>query len=270
MIIGTGVRGAGMKDNSKRIAALIRELWSNGSKIERLPADVVLSSRRDGYLVQAELEAASGTRAGWKIAATSKAGQAHINVDGPLAGRVFKDTVFKPGCSLSLKNNLMRVAEPEFAFVFGESLGPRARAYSVDDVMNTVSALHLAIELPDSRLEAFVEAGAAGLLADNACTHQLVLGDAVSVPWKSIDLSKHPVEMRNGAEAFAGFGANVLGDPRIALAWLVTEVTDLGLTIEAGEFVTTGTTTTPVPVSPGDRLEADFGLLGVIGVELTD
>ena len=37
---------------------------------------------------------------GWKIAATSKAGQAHIAVDGPLAGRLLAEHVFESGSRL--------------------------------------------------------------------------------------------------------------------------------------------------------------------------
>ena len=54
--------------------------------------------------------------AGWKIAATSLAGQKHINVDGPLAGRLLAGRELQPGTPVPLAGNLMRVAEAEFAF----------------------------------------------------------------------------------------------------------------------------------------------------------
>ncbi|NCW87183.1 MAG: hydratase, partial [Oxalobacteraceae bacterium] len=61
------------------------------------------------------------------------------------------------------------------------------------------------------------------------------------------------------------FGRNVLGDPRVALAWLVNELSKLGISCEPGQVVTTGTCRIPVTVKPGDTVEADFGLLGRVG-----
>ena len=43
-----------------------------------------------------------GSLFGWKIAATSRAGQQHINVDGPLAGRLLADRAFESGCRIAL------------------------------------------------------------------------------------------------------------------------------------------------------------------------
>ena len=63
-----------------------------------------------------------------------------------------------------------------------------------------------------------------------------------------------------------GEGRNVLGDPRAALAWLVNELSGLGITLRAGEVVTTGVATVPLAVVPGDVARADFGELGGIEV----
>jgi 2-keto-4-pentenoate hydratase len=259
-----------MSADAKKTADLIRDLWSRGAKTGQLPEASAPTTRGEGYAAQAALEQLSPKRVGWKIAATSEGGQKHINVDGPLAGRIFEDKVFGPNATCSLTGNFMRVAEPEFAFRFGSAIAPRAEAYTVDEVMAAVESLHLAIELPDSRLEAFTEAGAAGLAADNACAHQLALGEAVTADWRALDLAAHPVTFRYGEEVAHGSGGNVLGDPRVALTWLVNEVTGMGITIGAGEFVTTGTATVPVPIKPGDRLVADFGALGSIGMSLSD
>jgi len=63
-----------------------------------------------------------------------------------------------------------------------------------------------------------------------------------------------------------GVGANVLGDPRVALAWLLNEVTGLGITLAAGQVITTGTCAVPIPIGPGDAVLADFGVLGSVSV----
>ena len=88
---------------------------------------ILPATRARGYAVQALLErAAHDPLFGWKIAATSAAGQAHINVDGPLAGRILAERVVPEGVPVRLGANRMRVAEVEFAFRMGQDLSPRA------------------------------------------------------------------------------------------------------------------------------------------------
>jgi 2-keto-4-pentenoate hydratase len=61
-----------------------------------------------------------------------------------------------------------------------------------------------------------------------------------------------------------GVGRNVLGDPVEALVWLVNELGRAGQAIDAGQFVTTGACVPPIPVQPGQAVEADFGWIGRI------
>jgi 2-keto-4-pentenoate hydratase len=63
-----------------------------------------------------------------------------------------------------------------------------------------------------------------------------------------------------------GVGANVLGDPREALTWLMNELSQLNLTVRAGQVVTTGTCLAPLPIAPGDRVRCDFSELGAVEV----
>ena len=66
-----------------------------------------------------------------------------------------------------------------------------------------------------------------------------------------------------------GIGANALGDPVEALVWLVNELSQHGRTLEAGQFVTTGVCTVPIPVVPGDVVTVDYGWVGSLGVRLS-
>ena len=150
-----------------------------------LPAQLKPKTREAGYAIQALLERySSKPRAGWKIAATSAAGQRHINVDGPLAGRLLAERLHDDGATVSIEGNTMRVCEPEFAFRFAEDMPPRAAPYSVAEVMANVSDLHLTLELPDSRFADFTRVGGPSLIADDACAGELVVGARVSANWR--------------------------------------------------------------------------------------
>ena len=229
-----------------------------------LPPHLAPSTRAQGYAIQAHLEA-HAPLFGWKIAATSQAGQAHIGVDGPLAGRILADHVYPPGATLPWANNFMHVVEAEFAFRMARDLPPRPTPYTVTETLNAVATLHPAIEIPDSRFTDFANVGGPALIADNACAHDFVLGPAATADWRSLDLTEHRViGVVAGKLERDGIGRNVLGDPRVALTWLVNELAAHGITLRAGQVVTTGTCLIPLPIVPGDEVRMDFGVLGAV------
>jgi 2-keto-4-pentenoate hydratase len=250
-------------------AQALYEHWQAGIKLRDLDPSLRPRDRAEGYAIASAMARHfAGTPMGWKIAATSEAGQKHINVTGPLAGRIFAGRVIADGGTAPMAGNEMRVGEPEFAFRMGRSLPPQSSAYSVEEVLAAVDTLHPAIELPDSRFADFVQAGEAQLIADQACAHLFVLGAATGADWRSVDLvEQRPVVTLRG-QRFVGYGKNVLGDPRVALTWLANELRGLGITLKAGEVVTTGTCHPPLPIQSGDRFEADFGIFGKVSVAL--
>lgn len=251
-------------------ARLINQLWDGGEKCEALPPDLRPHTRDQGYKTATAVAKLRGERViGWKIAATSKAGQEHINVDGPLAGRLYESRVLAPGARISLGANRMKVAEVEFAFRFGHDLSCNSRTYSVSEVMASVASLHLSIEVPDSRYLDFTQVGAPSLIADTACADWLVLGPAVHDEWRSHDLATYVVKgIRNGSEIASGTGRAALGDPRFALTWLVNELCQYDDGVKAGAVVTTGTCVVPVTIAAGDHFVADYGVFGQIDVML--
>lgn len=260
-----------MLDSSRQRAAaqlLIRH-WDEGTRLTELPPDLRPSSRMEGYAIQAHVLEASGQPLfGWKIAGTSVAGQKHINVDAPLAGRLLAERRVADGAAIPIETNNMRVAEVEFAFRFGTDLVPRAEPYSVEAVMAAVASLHPAIEIPDSRYDDFCIVGAPQLIADNACANLFILGPPTDVDWRRIDLAGHEVSgTLTGKSEHHGVGANALGDPRIALTWLVNELSTLGITAAAGQTVITGTCVKPIAVLPGDEVIADYGVFGTLSTK---
>lgn len=263
----------GIRRESRRDAAQrLWDAWRNAEVIDALPARDRPAGRTEGYSIQSALLAlAGGGCYGWKIAATSEAGQRHIGVDGPLAGRLFADRTGESGSTLSLTGNRMRVAEVEFAFLMGRTLAPRAGEYRIDEVLEAVDTLLPAIEIPDSRFADFARAGTAQLIADNACAWRFIAGAPAPDLWRDLDLSACTVSVNVGERYLRdGIGSNVLGDPRVALAWLANELSTQGLSLEAGQVVTTGTCLAPLEIQPGDRVLADFGLLGRVEAQFVE
>lgn len=264
-----------MPDLDPALAAA-RLLWTchqAGTVIEALPAEMRPHDLASAHAIQAAWPTvAGGAVVGWKIAATSAAGQAHIQVDGPLPGRILDRFVHPVGARLSLAGNRMRVVEPEFAFRMGRPLPPRPAPYTVDEVQTAVTTLHPAFELPDSRFGDFARAGKAQLIADNACCGRFAFGPPVAVPWREVDLAAHRVSATvHGADGRVrytreGDGRALLGGPLVALTWLANALSALGIGLRPDDWASCGTCMVPLEVQPEDRVVADYGRFGRIEI----
>src|ERR1700754_676831 len=125
-----------MLDPEKARAAsrLLVNHWDNGTRLDAIPEALRPQTRIEGYAIQSHvMDRSAAPLFGWKIAATSLAGQRHINVDGPLAGRLLAEKAFASGAVLPFGANHMRVAEPEFAFRMARDLLPRGRPYTIPE-----------------------------------------------------------------------------------------------------------------------------------------
>ena len=254
-------------------ASALVEAWRTRIRIDGLPHHSRPQGRAEGYAMQRAVVALSGEATfGWKIAATSVAGQRHIGVSGPLAGRILASRFQSNKTRASLRGNAMRVAEAEFGFRIARDLRPISDSpLSVAEVMAAVGPVFPAIEIPDSRYLDFLRAGEAQLIADLACAGVVIAGAETEYGWSRTGLANHRVSaFRNGDLVAEGSGANALGDPCVALTWLANELIGLGLFLAAGEVVITGTCVVPVPVAEGDVVMVDFGTLGQASVTLTD
>lgn len=254
-------------------AAVLAEARRTRTPIERLPGSLTPLSRGEGHAIAAQVESlGSSPLFGWKIAATSAAGQAHLDVDAPVAGRMLADGVIADGGTLRLGPRVMALAEVECAFTLARDLAPREDPYTQAEVRASVASLHPAIELPDTRLSRFTEVGIAELTADSACASEFVLGPAAPDSWRDSDPTGLEVVITvteaNGATTRStGRGANVLDGPLGSLTWLAGELSAHGIGLRAGQVVTTGVLSAPIPLTPGTRVAADFGHLGAVSVQ---
>ena len=254
-----------------RTAQIIHQCWQQGRVIDALPPDCQPADIAEAYRAQAALaDLQAEPVLGWKIAATAEAGRQHINVDHPLAGRLFASKVSADGATVALQANRMGMAEAEFVLMLGRDLPARSAPYTDAEVATAIAAVHPGLELPDSRFADFTKAGAAGLLADNACAGLFVLGPAASGSFDPAQLSEQPTTLWVNDEIVTqGTGSDALGGPLPALTWLANTLSEHGVSLQRGQFVTTGVTGAPSPVRAGDEVRADLGRFGSVRARLT-
>jgi len=70
----------------------------------------------------------------------------------------------------------------------------------------------------------------------------------------------------NGVEDGRGTGADVLGHPHHALAWLANHLAASGRALRAGQIVLTGSLVKTVWLKPGDSVAIDLSGLGAVQV----
>ena len=258
-----------MSNSEREAAEILWNNWQADTCIETLPEACRPADIEAGYRVQEALVEVSGQKpVGYKIAASSKAGQEHLKLSHPVYGRLLASQCMESGDNAKWIDHPMSVAELEFAFRFDRDVPVRTEPYEMDQVMDYVGAMHIGIELPGSRFIDAAAAGIAQLIADNASANIYVLGPKVE-GWRDIDIAAHKVKMIvDGEEKTKGQGADALGDPRLALTWIVNQLSQNGVTMQQGQLVTTGVCGMPVPVFKGQKVIGDFGVFGKVSVKL--
>lgn len=236
-----------------------------------LPGPLAPQDVASAYRVQDQVVAALGCRpCGYKVAATSRIAQEHLGIDGPLSGRLLAERLYQSPASLPAAEHRFFVVEPEYAFTLGQDLPFRDAAYQIAEVAAAVASLHPAFEIVSSAYgEAWREAGASALIADNAVHTAMVMGPATK-NWQGLDFQHRRVRLEvDGALHSEGEGIRALGGPLETLLWLTQHLAERGLGLKAGDVITTGVVTDIAYLVSGQRAEADFGELGQVSFEAT-
>jgi 2-keto-4-pentenoate hydratase len=244
---------------------------------DRLPFQPLDEAQRQGGLeaayriqesFQALVIAERGVKiAGHKVALTSKAMQEMVGVDQPLAGAIFDDTVHRSPATLDAGDYQRLGVECEIALRLDADLPGRDGGHTQESVAAAVGAVLPAFELIEDRNADYGAIDAFSIIADNAWNAGIVLGAPISA-WRGVDLAAaRGVLALNGAVVSEGRGADALGHPLNALAWLADRMRARGRPLERGMIVMTGSIVKTVFPAPGDRLE--FSLDGFGGVALT-
>ena len=236
----------------------------SGLPPELRPADVAGGYRVQDALHVALAHAGLGGRAGYKIGCTTPVMQRFLDIDHPCAGGVFGTRVFRDSVTLPFDALLHVGVETEIVVVLGRDLPPRGAPYTRDEVRAAVSAIAAAIEVVDDRWDDFKRVDTPTLIADDFFNDAAVLG-----PLRPFDPSLDLGALRgttrvNGTEVGRGVGADVLGHPLNALAWLANHLAARGPGLRAGEFVSTGSVVETKWVALGDDAVIEVEGLGTV------
>lgn len=223
-----------------------------------LDAEVDLAYRVQQAAIDARLQ--RGARVvGRKIGLTNPKVRAQLGVDRPDFGMLLDDMARTPEAPIDGTTLLAPRIEAEIAFVLGADLD--RPDLTTDDVRAATAHVRTAFEIVDSRIAAW-DITITDTIADNGSAALFVLGpDEVGLG--ALDLAAAGMTMtRHGEVVSEGVGADCLGDPVAAVAWLAETARRYGQPLRAGEIVLSGALGPVVPVTPGDAFAAHIDGLG--------
>ena len=158
--------------------------------------------------------------------------------------------------------------ETEIAFRLGRGLPARATPYTTSEVMDCIEAAFPAIEMVVCRYRDPKAVTLEELMADNVSHAGLILGPDVP-GWRDMALDALTVRQTCGeAIQVEKVGGNPSGDPFTPLVWLANTLPQFGLSLEAGQVVTTGSCTGLLWVESRQRVTGEFLGFGAATVDL--
>lgn len=256
----------GVRDKAERIV----ELFRGRRPTETLPAALYPADLDEAYAIRSafqEIEETSGRGAiaGYKIGLTTPVMQRLCGIAEPCYGAIFAREVHHRCAELTAANYCHLGVETEIAFKLGDDL---PQGGDPGDIAAAIESCIAAIELIEDLRYDYKRLDAAAMVAGNVWNAGVVLGTPVT-DWQSRDLARATARLSiNGHDVGSGRGADVMGNPVNALAWLADKLVAAGTPLRRGMIVMTGSMV-PIhyPVA-GDGVMVEVSGLGSVELVL--
>ena len=241
----------------KEAADFLDEATANGLPLPAIPETCRPATAADGGRIYWERWSRNPTPAiAWKAAV----------IDGDMVlAPFFEGMVMDSPASIPGDTFVTCILEAEVAFRLGQDFAPNAGGHSADDVLGGVSNAYIVIEAPNSRFEG--GAPMPSMAADGVGNQALIIGPEID-DWESKDLVALDCEILVDGERVAE-GRDGRPNPTEVLVATVNEINNRGMTVAAGEVITTGAAAIHVPGLAGQDVVIRFPGIGDVELSLT-
>ena len=257
-----------------KAAQRLLEAHAARERFAPLPAELAPRTSAEAYAIQdafVALRASKlGARAGYKIALTSAEMRRFVGVDTPQAGVMLASTVQRSPGKVRAADYGRLIVEFEIAVQLAEDLPAADKPFFRDRVAKAVGAVMPALELADDRNADYARLSQhpLELIAANCWNEGAVLGAPVA-DWRALDLAAaHASATINGKPVGEGRGADAMGHPFDAVAWLADHLASLGRGLVRGDVVITGSIVTSKFPKAGDHLRFAVAGLGQVDLQV--
>jgi 2-keto-4-pentenoate hydratase len=220
-----------------------------------------------------------GPSVGWKIALSTPVMQKMVGLDAPVAARLHQKQIVSAPAQTVLSSYTRLIVEFEIAVRMSRDLKAQFNPHTAASVREAVGFVAPAIELADDRRAVYPEMQDKGLelLADNAWNEGVILGPEMALtqllPFSSVwgeqdGLAQIKGDVYlNGESIGAGVGADLMGHPLEALAWLANAANHRGEYLKQGQLCILGSLVSSKFPQLHDRFR--FELQGFAPIELS-
>lgn len=266
----------GLSASSRAAGAAARLIEAHGrrERFAALPAGLAPRSAEEAYAIQDAFVALRaqelGGIAGYKIALASEAMRRFVGVDAPQAGAMFESTLQRTPGSVRAADYVHLIVEFEIAVELAEDMPAADAPFFRERVQAAAGAVMPAIELADDRHADYAELARHPfeLIADNGWSEGAILGEPAK-DWRTVDLSStRGVASVNGQVVGQGKGADAMGHPFDAVAWVADHLAAHGRGLLRGDIVLTGSLVASQSVKPGDLVRFDLDGLGAVELQV--
>jgi 2-keto-4-pentenoate hydratase len=257
-------------DNTLAAAKAIVAARRDRTPLNSLEPEIAPKDEAEGYRIQRAVHDLLlpyfGAMVGYKIGCTSAVMQQYLDIPHPCGGGVFAKGVHDSGATLRAGDFVRVGVECEIAVKLARDLPASEAPFTAEWVAEAIEAYYPAIEIVDDRYVKWETMGAPTLVADDFFAAGCVLGAPVArteVPDLREVTGRAVV---NGNEVSRGTGADVLGHPHNALAWLANHLAASGEGLRAGQIVLTGSLVKTLWLDAGDKVMMELSGLGTVEI----
>jgi len=235
--------------------------------LPRYPGSMPVSLAEAYAIQDAALALFPDQIAGWKVGRVPPDLQARLG-DERVAGPTFRGALRTPAAgetvALPAIPGGFSAVEAEFVYRLATDAPTGKTAWTAEEALGVVAALHVGVEFAGSPLKSINDLGSTVVASDFGNNAALVVGPEIA-GWRTRPDGALTAEtFIDGVRVGAGTAASVPGGPALALAFLLGHCAARGLPLKAGMYVTTGAATGIHEISAGQSARVSFGEFGEI------
>lgn len=252
-------------------ADLLLKARRPGEALKALPDSALPTDKAQAYSAQAALVSRlteqAGPAVGYKVGCTNATAREMLALDSPFSGRCLANEISTSPATVDSGTLHMVGIEPEIALRLSKDLSPGV-LWTVDEVVQSVDSVMPAIEVVESRFSTWPLMGFLSAIADNGVHRHLILGESLS-NWTRASVENIRVTLTaNDRVVREGHAMNVDGGPFGVVTWLANHLNAMGVTLKAGEIVSTGVMTDIYDSAAGESLVAQYGFPATVQVSV--
>lgn len=150
-------------------------------------------------------------------------------------------------------------AEAEFLIKIAADLPIGKQDYTLDEVSHLIAAVHIGIEIASSPLPTINELGPAVTISDFGNNNGLIVGASID-NWQASNFADWTVALQIDGTVVGQGSANSFPDGPIgSMRFLLNNLGERGIPIQAGTWISSGAITGVHQVAPGQFVSASFG-----------